>query len=236
MRPPAPWMAAKTNTPPNIFERKPGFMKKLPMMRPAIVVDTTDSIMRDVEPFKPLSRMFPYPMRCDARSKKTQATVNPMKWNAPGLKMKLRRVAISPMVAPAPGLRVHHKVTIRTVMPIMSHKMGRWVSCQKIGATIQLTTAQRAAEREMAARSRLSKYNIRPLYIVLRIFMIVTPTIKPFPLWDSLFVVIHCPFIEMLRDSAYPSHLLLSRSLTRLGRTCDITTGLRPSMTPSGAS
>ena len=146
-----------------MFERKPGFMKKLPMMRPAIVVDTTDSTMRDMEPFKPMSKMFPYPMRYDAISKKTQATVNPRKWNAPGLKMKLRRVAISPMVAPAPSLRVHHKMTIRTVTPIMSHRMGRWVSCQKIGDTNQLNTAQRAAEREMAARSRLLKYDIRPL-------------------------------------------------------------------------
>jgi hypothetical protein len=113
--------------------------------------------MRDKELVKPLSRIFLYPMRVDVTSKKAQATVNPRKWNAPGLKMKLRRVAISPIVAPAPGLRVHHKVTIRTVTPIMSHRMGRWVSCQKIGDTNQLNTAQRAAEREMAANSRVLK-------------------------------------------------------------------------------
>jgi len=35
--------------------------------------------------------------------------------------------------------------------------MGRWVSCQKIGDTNQLNTAQRAAEREMAANSQLLK-------------------------------------------------------------------------------
>lgn len=61
MRPPPPWMAAKTRTPPKALARNPGFMKKVPMMKPAIAVDATDNAMRDMELVRPLSRMFLYP-------------------------------------------------------------------------------------------------------------------------------------------------------------------------------
>ena len=151
-------MTAKTRTPPNISEMNPGFMKKLPMISPAITVDTKDRATRDMELLAPFSRMFPYPMSSDAMSKKMHATVNPKKWKAPGLRVKLSRVAMSPMKDVAPGFRVHHKVMIRREVPIMSHRIGSWVSCQNMGEISQLIIAQIEEQRAMAAISRALKY------------------------------------------------------------------------------
>ena len=60
MRPPPPCMAANTITPPNKLDNKPGFIKKLPIMRPAIDVEITDKEMSDKELERPLSRTFLY--------------------------------------------------------------------------------------------------------------------------------------------------------------------------------
>jgi len=87
----------------------------------------------------------------------TLAAVKPRKWMAPGLRTKLRAVAATPIRVAAPGLRVHHTVRMRRDVPIMSQRMGRLVSSQKMGATVQLRIAQRAAQSEIAAMSRLLK-------------------------------------------------------------------------------
>ena len=88
-------------------------------------------------------------------SKTMQAAVNPKKCNAPGLMMKLRRVAMIPMMVGAPGFLVHHRVRDSRATPIMSHRMGRWVRFQKMGVIVMFSTAQRAAERVIAVRSRV---------------------------------------------------------------------------------
>jgi len=95
-------------------------MKKLPMIIPAIRVDKKDRATRIMEFFAPFSRMFPYPMSSDAMSNEMHATVNPKKWKSPGLRVKLSRVAMSPMKDVEPGFRIHHKVMIRREVPIMS--------------------------------------------------------------------------------------------------------------------
>lgn len=84
-----------------------------------------------------------------------QAAVNPKKCNAPGLMMKLRRVAMSPMMVWAPGFLVHHRVRDNRATPIISHSMGRWVRFQKMGVIVMFSTAQRAADRVIAVRSRV---------------------------------------------------------------------------------
>jgi len=58
----------------------------------------------------------------------------------------------------APGFRVHHKVMIRREVPIMSHRIGSWVSCQNMGEISQLIIAQIEEQRAMAAISRALKY------------------------------------------------------------------------------
>jgi len=58
----------------------------------------------------------------------------------------------------APGFLVHHNVMIKRETPTMSQRMGRCVSCQNMGATSQLRTAQRDEQRVMAAISRVLKY------------------------------------------------------------------------------
>ena len=44
--PPAPWRAAKNIRPPNMRDRNKGFMKKLPMMRPAKMVEANEIVIR----------------------------------------------------------------------------------------------------------------------------------------------------------------------------------------------
>ena len=84
-------------------------------------------------------------------SKTKQAAVKPRKWTASGLRTKFKAVATRPMREGAPRLFVHHSVRMRRDVASMSHRMGRWVSLQKMGATNQFMTAQRAAERDTAA-------------------------------------------------------------------------------------
>ena len=84
-------------------------------------------------------------------SKTKQAAVKPRKWKALGLRTKFRAVATRPMREGAPRLLVHHNVSMRRDVASMSHRMGRWVSLQKMGDINQFMTAQRAAERDTAA-------------------------------------------------------------------------------------
>ena len=44
--PPPPWSAAKTKTPPNILDRNTGLMKKRPIIRPAMTVETNEIVTK----------------------------------------------------------------------------------------------------------------------------------------------------------------------------------------------
>jgi len=74
-----------------------------------------------------------------------------------GLRMKFKTVATRPIRVGAPGFLVHHSVSTRRDVPTMSQSMGRWVSCQKMGATSQFNTAQSEDDRAMAAMFRVLK-------------------------------------------------------------------------------
>ncbi len=55
MKPPAPCNAAKTTIPPNAEARKFGFMKNVPMINPATIVEAMDAIRSRHQPLKLVS-------------------------------------------------------------------------------------------------------------------------------------------------------------------------------------
>jgi hypothetical protein len=83
--------------------------------------------------------------------------VNAKKWVATGLSARVKMVAIIPVMVIAPNFLAHHKLRISEIAPIMSHRKGIWVSSQKIGAIVILSTAQRVAHIAMTATSRVLK-------------------------------------------------------------------------------
>lgn len=70
-------------------------------------------------------------------------------------------VAMTPTKVAVPGFLVHHVANIRQAKPIMSQKNGRWVIFQSIGEMMTLRIDHIAALIEIAAISRLVKYNNR---------------------------------------------------------------------------
>ena len=44
--PPPPWRATKNMRPPTMFDRNRGFVKKLQMMSPAMMVETNETVIR----------------------------------------------------------------------------------------------------------------------------------------------------------------------------------------------
>lgn len=90
-------------------------------------------------------------------SKTTLAVVNPKKWVAEGLSIKVMIVAVIPVMVTAPNFLIHHKAIISEMMPSMSQKNGMLVALQKIGAIYAPSTLHRAAHMAIAATSRLVK-------------------------------------------------------------------------------
>jgi len=90
-------------------------------------------------------------------SKTTLAVVNPKKWVALGLSIKVMIVAVIPVTVTAPNFLIHHKASISDIIPNMSQKNGMWVVLQKIGAIYAPSTLHRAAHMAIAAISRLVK-------------------------------------------------------------------------------
>ena len=116
IRPPAPCRIAKNATPPNMLSSNLGFIKKVPMM-PDMKVERKETATSMKEPARRRSRLFLYPRSFAAASKAILAAVNPRKWSAPGLGMKLRIVPIIPLKNVAPALRVHQTVRMRRDVP-----------------------------------------------------------------------------------------------------------------------
>jgi len=63
MRPPAAWSPAKKVTPPKDVARNVGFMKRVPMMRPATADEAVDVAIASIPPLALLARILEYPMR-----------------------------------------------------------------------------------------------------------------------------------------------------------------------------
>lgn len=129
-------------------------------MRPAIRVDRIDSNTNRIGPISLLSSRFLYPMAMEEMSKTKLAAVNPRKWSAVGLRMKLRRVAMSPIADAHRGLLVHQIVRIRRDAPTMSQRMGRRVACQNIGVIVTFNMAQVEAARDTATISLVPSFGI----------------------------------------------------------------------------
>ena len=132
-------------------------MKKGLIMEPAKVPERTDRAIKLIV----LSFRFPkqvlYPTLLVVKSKRTLAARNPRNCVAVGRRMKLINVAIRPTAVAAPNFLVHHTAIMRQVKPIKSQTKGRWVTAQKMGETIELSTPHRAAHIEIATMSRLVK-------------------------------------------------------------------------------
>lgn len=63
MRPPTAWSPAKKMTPPKAVARNVGFMKRVPMMRPATAEEAVDVATASIPPLALLARILGYPMR-----------------------------------------------------------------------------------------------------------------------------------------------------------------------------
>lgn len=77
MKPPAPCNAEKKNKPPNAEARKFGFMKNVPMITPATIVETTDVIRSRLQPLRLFSSILSYPITIVSASNIKLAPVNP---------------------------------------------------------------------------------------------------------------------------------------------------------------
>ena len=158
MMPPVACKTAKKVTPPNITVRNFGFIKTVPIITPAIPVETADAKIKLLMDITCLSKQFLYPINLVKKSKTTLAAVNPKKWVALGFNARVMIVAIIPVKVTAPSLLTYHKARIKEIIPSMSHRNGRWVALQKIGAIYALNTLHNAANNAIAVMSRLVKY------------------------------------------------------------------------------
>lgn len=134
MAPPAACNKAKKAIPPNIFIRNLGFMKRLPIIMPAIAVDTTEANSKLITLRTGLSRQFLWPMSVVRTSKTVLAVVNPKKCVALGLSIRVIIVAVIPVMVTAPNFLIHHRASMSEIIPTVSHKNGMWVAFQKRGA------------------------------------------------------------------------------------------------------
>ncbi|RLE65233.1 MAG: hypothetical protein DRJ38_04115 [Thermoprotei archaeon] len=130
-------------------------MKNVPIIKPAIQVDRTATITAGI-PFKEKHRL--YPIIIETTSKTKDAIVNPKKCIAPGLKTKFNSVAINPVSVAAPNFLAHQVARNRDITASMSHRKGRCVRDQNIGAKVILRTDQNAALMTMIVISLLVKY------------------------------------------------------------------------------
>lgn len=133
--PPAACNIAKKAMPPNNVVRKAGFMKILPIITPAVVVETKDTKSKVIMLNTCLSRLFLYPTSLVRMSKTMLAAVKPKNCVEYGLSAKVMIVAIIPVMVTAPNFLTHHKTRMNAKTPKVSQKNGRCVAFQKIGAT-----------------------------------------------------------------------------------------------------
>ena len=87
-------------------------------------------------------------------SKITLAAVKPRNWRAPGLSISVSRVAMSPVTTAVPNFLVHHNAKTKEITANISHIKGVRVNCQKIGVTVMLRIAHKAAQIDITATSR----------------------------------------------------------------------------------
>ena len=134
-----------------------GSMKTNPMIAPATAIETMEMVNKLIMLDTVFSKQFRYPTSLAKMSKTTLATVKAKKCVATGLSERVKNVAMTPVMVTAPNFLAHHKARINAAVPIISHRNGMWVSFQKIGARVMLSTAHKEAHILTAATSRASK-------------------------------------------------------------------------------
>jgi hypothetical protein len=147
----------KGMTVPYIWLIIPGVIKKRPIMEPAKAPESTDRAIKLIILTFRLPKQVLYPTILVVKSKRTLAARKAKNCMAVGRRMKLIIVAMRPTAVAAPNFLVHHTAMMRQVKPIRSQTKGRWVTVQKMGEIIELSTPHRAADIEIATISRLVK-------------------------------------------------------------------------------
>jgi len=132
-------------------------MKNEAIRKPARVAERSEIAVRLTAVIIGFPNNFLYPIVQVSKSNTTLAAVKARKWIPPGLRLKLITVAMRPTTVAAPGLRIHQTVRINVKNPIRSHRKGMPVIAKKIGEKMAFSTPHRAAQSDIAAKSRLLK-------------------------------------------------------------------------------
>jgi len=156
MIPPTPWIPAHPQTPPHAVKAGVA-MKKLPIINPAIAAEPIEISSRQVMEASVFLNIRLGPRELEAMSKTMLAAVKPRNWIPPGFNIKLISVAIKPTVVTAPNFLISQNVRLSDAKPIMSHRIGRPINRNTIGANNPFRIPQSAENSETIANSRLLK-------------------------------------------------------------------------------